>query len=239
MTNARISKGVELASESLGIPVLVGEHGLCETVRETKGNKAGHDAFHKDQDFVWIAQENRNNGIISEFRREDKKPMYRSEDQDRHAFHGLLRVDDNCIKHRWWVPKPDRTECLVHFVKECIHSGNDPMEVMYSSAAGKVKSGTDENTVIWRRYMARHKLDDMELRRGLPRLLAEEQTNVKSGTKRSNSAMIEKGVATSTKKRSSTVVGRKRKERGGEDTNTDTINVRAEAQRTLVILIDD
>ena len=68
-------------------------------MREKKGNKAGHDAFHNDQDFVWIAQENRNNGIISEFRREDKKPMYRSEDQDRHAFHGLLRVDDNCIKH--------------------------------------------------------------------------------------------------------------------------------------------
>ena len=49
MTKARIIKGVQYASESLGISMLVGEHGLCEFVRGKKeGNNKneGNDAFH-------------------------------------------------------------------------------------------------------------------------------------------------------------------------------------------------
>ena len=36
MMKVRIIKGVELASDSVGLTMLVGEHGLCEFLRETK-----------------------------------------------------------------------------------------------------------------------------------------------------------------------------------------------------------
>jgi molybdopterin converting factor small subunit len=204
-------------------------------VRERKGNKAGHDAFHKDQDFVWIAQENRNNGKITKIRREDKKPKYRMEDQDRHAFQGLLREDNNCVKHRWWEPKSDRTSCLVHFVHECMHSNSDPLEVMYSSATAQIQSGNGESTAIWKKYMAQYKIDHSELPEGLRRLLSDKQRNLNSAMTRKKIAMIWKGVPTSTKaQKSSTIVGRKRKRQGEEDTNTENIHRNAAVKGTRV-----
>jgi hypothetical protein len=202
MTHARISKGVELASESLGISVLVGEHGLCETVRERKGKKAGHDAFHRQQDFVWIAQDDRKSGKISEMRHGNKMPKYRLEEDDRDAFHKLSRVDRNDAKHHWWEPIPERQTCLEHFVKECISANSDPLEVMYSSASAKEKSGSEENASIWRKYIAQHKIDDRNLPRGLRNLQL--NSKVKTVKKKPSSSMKTKTC--------STLIGNKRKD---------------------------
>ena len=171
MTKARIIKGVELASESLGLTMLVGEHGLCEFVRETsekkkKNNtksKGGLDAFHRDQDFVWMSEKNREDGKISEMRSNTRKRKYRTEDQDRKAFHSLSRLDQNHVKHRWWEPDWDRTACLVHFVNECMAQSGDPLEVMYSSATAKGKSGREERHAMWRKYLTQHRIDVSDL----------------------------------------------------------------------------
>lgn len=89
MSNNRIQKATKMASESLGLHMLCGEHALCESVRATKGNSPGNDAFHKDQDFVWASSEyNVDNKIITEIR-PGKKPIYHEEYQDRTAFKRL------------------------------------------------------------------------------------------------------------------------------------------------------
>jgi hypothetical protein len=53
MSNERIRKGTEMASKKLGMHLLAGEHALCESVREAVGN----DAYHRNQDFVWISDD--------------------------------------------------------------------------------------------------------------------------------------------------------------------------------------
>jgi len=46
-----------MASAHLGLHMLAGEHALCEAVRAAKAKQdgPGTDAYHKDQDFVWIS----------------------------------------------------------------------------------------------------------------------------------------------------------------------------------------
>jgi hypothetical protein len=228
MTNIRISKGVELASESLGIHMLVGEHGLCETVRETKGSAAGHDAFHKDQDFVWISDETRNNGKITEIRCNSKKAKYRTEDYDRKAYYSLLRVDSNYVTHRWWEPKAtSRTECLVHFVKECLGSNSDPLEVLYSSANAKDNSGDEEKGAMWRKYIDQHKIDVDRFPHGMRHLQSSNQSNSKSVRAEGKiTTEMRKGYITSTTKpkKVGKLIGKKRKNRGNEDKNLDSIH---------------
>ena len=120
MTDERIRKATEMASDNLGLHMLGGEHALCESVRAAKG-QSGKDAYHRDQDFVWMSSTEMNGevGIINTIR-PGKKTIHRNEDQDRKAFHKIRSGDSNQVKHQWWIPEPNRTDCLVHFVKECL-----------------------------------------------------------------------------------------------------------------------
>ena len=63
-----------MASDNLGIHMLVGEHALCESVhaikgrmRKSSGAATGKDAYHRDQDFVWMSSTDMNGevGIIN------------------------------------------------------------------------------------------------------------------------------------------------------------------------------
>jgi hypothetical protein len=155
MTKERIRKAVTMSSENLGIHVLGGEHALCEAVRAAKGNPPGTDAYHKDQDFVWKPTDSSvHDNILTEMHAGNKKPMKRSEDDDRKLLGELCRADGNEVKHRWWIPKPDRTECLVHFINECNLSGSNPMEVLHSSEKGRTSSGKKEELLLWRKYVS-------------------------------------------------------------------------------------
>jgi hypothetical protein len=140
--------------------MLAGEHALCETDRPAKGDSSGNDAFHKDQDFVWISEYRADESIITEVHR-GNKPVYRTEDHDRRAFEELPRHDSNPVRHQWWIPRPDRTSCLVHFVNECISNGSDPLEIMFSSKKGRKNSSNEEKLSIWRSYItkASNKID--------------------------------------------------------------------------------
>jgi hypothetical protein len=160
MTKERIRKAVTMSSEKLGIHELGGEHALCEAVRAAKGNPPGRDAYHKDQDFVWMSTDSSaDDNIITEMRAGNKKSMERSEYDDRKLLLELCRGDLNEVKHRWWIPKPDRKECLVHFINECISSGSNPMEVLHSSEKGSASSGKKEEVELWRKYMKVHKIN--------------------------------------------------------------------------------
>ena len=100
-------------------------------------HEEGNDAFHRDQDFVWISEKDTKDGKISEIRCDTQKLKYHTEDHDRNAFDSLSWVDRNHVKHRWWVPHSERTACLVHFMKECMGHNSDPLEVMFPSATAK------------------------------------------------------------------------------------------------------
>jgi hypothetical protein len=155
MTDVRIRKATEMASENLGLCMLGGEHALCESVRATKGHAPGNDAYHKDQDFVWISSDlEEDNPIITELR-DGRNIFTRSEEQDRITFQQLMRQDKNKVQHRWWIPKPNRTDCLAHFVKECLANGSNPMEIMHSSARGSLSSCKDEEIAIWKHYVTK------------------------------------------------------------------------------------
>jgi hypothetical protein len=154
MMKERIRKAVSMSSENLCIHVLGGEHALCKAVRATKGNPPGTDAYHKDQDFVWMSTDSSaNDNTITERRAGSKKAMKRSKDDDHKLLGELCHGDLNEVKHQWWIPKPDRTECLVHFMNECISSGSNPMEVLHSSEKGSKSSGKKEELELWRKYV--------------------------------------------------------------------------------------
>jgi hypothetical protein len=161
MSNDRIRTAVGRASDNLGFSLLIGEHALCESIR---GEKAGNDAFHKDQDFLWISEGKGSDGMITEIRR-GRRAIYRTEESDRRDYDSLDHDDSTMIKHRWWLPKPDRTDCLVHFVKECISTGSDPMEVLYSSKKGKESASEEEKIMLWKKYVtkASNKIDTSKL----------------------------------------------------------------------------
>jgi hypothetical protein len=127
MTNDRIRRAVAMASDNLGFNMLAGEHALCESIR---GIKSGNDAFHKDQDFLWISKEQGSDCMITEIRR-GRRPIYRAEESDCRDFETLNLEDSSRVKHQWWLPEPNRTDCLVHFVNECVDSGSDPPDVFY------------------------------------------------------------------------------------------------------------
>ena len=60
-----------MASAHLGLHMLAGEHALCEAVCAAKAKQdgPGTDAYHKDQDFVWISSGlEGDDGIITELR---------------------------------------------------------------------------------------------------------------------------------------------------------------------------
>jgi hypothetical protein len=82
----QIRKTKELASKNLGLCMLGGEHALCESVCTTKGHALGNDAYHKDQDFVWISLDlEEDNPTITELW-VGRNICTRSEQQDRITF---------------------------------------------------------------------------------------------------------------------------------------------------------
>jgi hypothetical protein len=145
MTDERLRKATKMATKHLGIHMLGGEHALCESVRAGKGNDPGQDAYHRDQDFVWISSYEKNGdvGIINDLR-PGKRTIRRNEDQDRKAFHKITSGDSNQVKHQWWIPEPNRMDCLAHFVRECLANNSDPLEVMHPSSKGREKSSQEE-----------------------------------------------------------------------------------------------
>jgi hypothetical protein len=124
--------------------MLAGEHALYEAVHKSKGNDAGKDAFYEGQDLVWVEDTLDNNEIIKEIQQGMKRPMHRTKCDDRNTLESLHQEDTNKVKHRWWIPPPDKTACLVHFVKECYSNGSDPLEVLAPSASSLGRSGKDE-----------------------------------------------------------------------------------------------
>jgi hypothetical protein len=146
MTNDRIRKATEMATEKIGLNMLGGEHALCESVRaEKKTSSPGTDLYFKAQDFVWISSDHHgDNGIITELRYGSKKAIIRPDDKDRNAFHQLHQEDSNPVQHQWWIPEPNRMDCLSHFVKECLANNGNPLQVMHSSANGRDNANKDE-----------------------------------------------------------------------------------------------
>jgi hypothetical protein len=135
--------------------MLGGEHALCESVRaEKKTSSPGTDLYFKAQDFVWISSDHHgDNGIITELRYGSKKAIVRPEDKDRNAFHQLHREDSNPVQHQWWIPEPNRMDCLSHFVKECLANNGNPLQVMHSSANGRDNANKDEGRELWKKYV--------------------------------------------------------------------------------------
>jgi hypothetical protein len=127
------------ASEHLGLCMLGGEHALCELVRAAKGHALGNDAYNKDQDFVLISSKSEGDNHILMELRIGMNPISRFEQEDKIAFE-----DKNQVQHRWWLPKPNRTDCLVHFVKKCLANGSNPMEILHSSAKASSSSSKEE-----------------------------------------------------------------------------------------------
>jgi hypothetical protein len=177
MTVERIQKATARISEKLGQNLLGGEHGLCEAIRALKENAPGNDAFHRDQDFVWISTDyNCEESIITEVIK-GKVTKYRTEKDDRSAVRKLAREDLRQVKHQWWIPEPNRNACLAHFVKECLANGSNPMEVIHPSAVACSKSSKEEELGLWIKYItARGNMIDID---SLPPHLR----NVKKGTK--------------------------------------------------------
>ena len=124
--------------------------------------QSGKDAYHRDQDFVWISSREINGdvGIINNLR-PGRKTLRQNEDQDKKAFHKIPSGDSNQVKHQWWIPEPNRTDCLVHFVKECLANNSDPLEVMHCSSKGSDNSSPEERKAVWRNYvtMASNKIN--------------------------------------------------------------------------------
>jgi hypothetical protein len=149
ITNERIRKVTEMASENLGLHMIAGEHALCEAIRASKGKSPGNDAHHKDQDLLWVSTDSTNNDNILTELRVGMEPILHSESYDRISMQLLPKLDSNPVKHEWWLPNPNRTECLAHFVKECLSTGSNIMEVLHSSAKGSMASSIKEQQKKW------------------------------------------------------------------------------------------
>jgi hypothetical protein len=100
--------------------------------------------------------------------------------------------------------------CHVHFVNAChLQSNSDPLEVMYRSASAKVKSRSEENAAIWRKYIAQHRMDDSNLPVGLRRVNLEKEPNSKLVRMRGKITKIKKGgPPTPTKTKKSAIRGK-------------------------------
>jgi hypothetical protein len=151
----RIRTATERASFRLGINVMAGEHALCEIVRLAKDESPGNDGFCNNQDFLWISQKNGHDATITELRRIDNRTVrvYRTMEDDQITFEEIPKEDSNEIKHRWWIPEPNRHDCLLHFVRECECQGGNPMEVIYPSSKASDKSTKKEETKLWTNYI--------------------------------------------------------------------------------------
>jgi hypothetical protein len=177
----RIVTAFENTCASLQISRLVGEHALCETVRETKGVSAGMDAFHKDQYFVWLSDNDIESGRLSVMSCGSKMIQYRTEDDDRESLNNLQLEDNNKVKHRWWKPKACRTACLLHFLNECQLYNVDPGELLYSTIKSKEKLSKEKDNKLWKNYMSNYSIE-----RGKKRTALEKKGGGK-GTRVSNS----------------------------------------------------
>ena len=158
MSNDRIRKGTEMASKKLGLHLIAGKHALCESVRDSVGN----DAYHRTQDFVWISDaRTKNNKTLMEIRSGNEEVLHRTERDDLDAFLSMKLTDEHKVKHKWWIPPPNRSACLIHFVKECMALNDNPMEVLHSSHLGTAKSNKNEQASLWKKYltMAKDKIE--------------------------------------------------------------------------------
>ena len=146
-----------MASEHLGLHMLAGEHALCEAVHAAKPKQdgLGTDAYHKDQDFIWISSGlEGDDSIITELCI-GMDPIACSEQQDRSALQQLRWEDKNQVQHHWWLPKPNRNDCLAHFVNECIANGSNPMELLIPSVMAGSSSSKEEEIKIWMSYITK------------------------------------------------------------------------------------
>jgi hypothetical protein len=143
--------------------MIAGEHALCEAIRAFKGKSPGNDAHHKDQDLLWVSTDSTNiDNILSELR-VGMEPILRSESYDRISMQILPKLDSNPVKHEWWLPNPNWTECLAYFVKECLSTGSNIMEVLHSSAKASMASSMKEQQKKWRQYIESNHINVNEL----------------------------------------------------------------------------
>jgi uncharacterized cupredoxin-like copper-binding protein len=156
-TDERIRKATEKASNHLGVNRMVGEHALCEMVRGAKDKSPGYDCFSQNQDFYWCNDDNGNDQTITEIRNISGRTVRirRTEADDLNAFEDIPKKERNNVNHRWWLPEPNREDCLLHFVKECARNGGNPMEVLYPSSKVCDKSSTNLETKLWNTYITK------------------------------------------------------------------------------------
>jgi hypothetical protein len=83
ITNERIWKATEMASENLGLHMIAGELALCEAIRASKEKSPGNYAHHKDQDLLWVSTDSTNNDNIFTELRVGMEPIFHSESYDR------------------------------------------------------------------------------------------------------------------------------------------------------------
>jgi hypothetical protein len=159
-----------MASENLSLTLLAGEHALCESARaaracasarvakaRVKKDTSGKDGYQREQDFFWIPS-TKNNGedmCVINYLRHGKKIVSRSEERDRQSIEETPCGDYNQVKHKWWIPPPNRHDCLAHFVNECLQSNSDPFEMMHSSSKGSTSSSEKEKKSCWTKYVTK------------------------------------------------------------------------------------
>jgi hypothetical protein len=114
------------------------------------------------------------------------------------------------VKHEWWIPKPDRTECLIHFVNECISNGSNPLEIMFSSTKGRKNSSNEEKISIWRSYITKtsNKIDIKKLPKSVRYLHSMPSSSAMVTTE--GSGRQRKESCTSTKMKTDKISGKKR-----------------------------
>jgi 5-keto 4-deoxyuronate isomerase len=98
-------------------------------------------------------------------------------------------------------------------MKECMGHNSDPLDVMYSSATAKEKSGDEENDATRKRYIAQHRINVSDLPVGMRHLHLDRQTNSMPGRKQGKTKERKTGGPTSIKTMTSgPVIGKKRKD---------------------------
>jgi hypothetical protein len=152
-----------MASENLSLTLLAGEHALCESARAAracasaraakaivKKDTSGKDGYQREQDFFWIPS-TKNNGedmCVINYLHHGKKIVSRSEERDRQSIEETPCGDYNQVKHKWWIPPPNRHDCLAHFVNECLQSNSDPFEMMHSSSKGSTSPARKKKNLL-------------------------------------------------------------------------------------------
>ena len=159
MTQSRISRAVEQASDALAWPRSVGEHGMCEALRHKRGEKPGQDPHRVGQSFCFWDE--RKPSLLIEVpaggKWKDRKK--RTEAEDRNV------VRDQCQDNRpnrifhWELGEYNRKASLVQYVKDAEASGADPFRVIYPTSRSRSQGTKEEGMSLFLDYLSEHKIE--------------------------------------------------------------------------------